>query len=293
MQMNLIEAMRTEYCRSKKLLYWCALPIRGIVVVLALIGSLDVPTALSATLAVAALVAELVVFVLREVALQRQDIAEEVRRLAMLQDGLNIHPEPSVLARLRDRIGDCNHSEPPIIGSYYDSSEQPGPRRLLEITAESAFFSGGNSRRMAIALGSLSAGFLLLTFFSLITAALFLDQAAVRLVAKTTLVLIAFFATAELASLSLSFHSLARSCEAIGREVDFALAGRRTQQQLQHAAFSLFAEYNVAVAKAPPIPALVYKMFQNRMNEAWKLRSRTPEGSSSRDLTGEPPAGDS
>ncbi len=60
--MNLIEAMRTEYCRSKKLLYWYALPIRGSVVVLALIGSLGVPTALSATLAVAALVSELVVF---------------------------------------------------------------------------------------------------------------------------------------------------------------------------------------------------------------------------------------
>ena len=145
--MNLIQAMQTEYSRCKHLLYRWAFPINVALFAAAIISCFQLPGWATNILALAGVVAQVTLFFLRVLAADHQGRGEEIRRMAMLQDGLGMQPSPVSLARLHEIIGDFNHREPAFLQPYYASKQLAGSRRLLEITEECAFFTGGNARR--------------------------------------------------------------------------------------------------------------------------------------------------
>jgi hypothetical protein len=269
--MDLIQAMQTEYSRCKRWLYLWALPITIGLFVAAVIGSFPIAEWATSVLAIGVFVGQVLIFFLRYSAGDHQSRAEEIRRMAMMQDGLGIHPSPFTLARLQDRIGDLTHSEHPFLGPYYGSKEPPGPRRLLDITAECAFFTGGNARRMWNILFALAAGGLLVVLSALFTTLLFAGStAAMQIAGKTALIVIAAWAFGDFASMACAFKELSESADRVLDGCEQALQGATAGDAASSSALALFSEYNCAVVKAPPIPGWIYRRYQDRMNTAWR-----------------------
>ena len=271
--MNLIQAMQTEYSRCKRLLYCCAFPISIALFAAAVIGCFPVAGWVTNTLAITVVVAQVALFVLRTLAAQHQGRAEEIRRMAMLQDGLGMQSSAVNLARLHEIIGDFNHREPAFLQPYYASKVAPGPHRLLEITEECAFFTGGNARRFWKIIAGAAAVGLLSAIIAFVAAVLSgASDTVLETAAKIILASMAFWAAGDFATIAVSFKSLATSSESVLRGCEQALAAANGDEAAQQSALALFAEYNCALAQSPPIPAWIYRQYQDRMNTAWRVR---------------------
>ena len=115
--MDLIAAMLSHYSRSKFLMYKLALPISLGIYVAALIAALPVPNWLAGVLAVATLAAQIAAFVLRAVAMDSIDLGENIRRTAMLQDGLGIPPSPLQSGQVEGADGESERSGAAAVGA--------------------------------------------------------------------------------------------------------------------------------------------------------------------------------
>ncbi|MBI3271439.1 MAG: hypothetical protein HYZ53_20785 [Planctomycetes bacterium] len=272
--MDLIEAMRTESSRCKRLLYGWAIPLGMSLFAAALAGCFpDTPEWLTRTLAVYVLVAQIALFGLRMVASVHQEQAEDVRRMAMLQDGLGNQPSSITLARLQESIGKFEHLEPSYLGPYYSSQKPQGPRRMLEIMAECAFFTGGIARRVVqVALASSVVG-LVAVLLALVIIVLFGAASAwTQVLAKVVILTVSFLAVGDFAASALAFKSLARSADAVLQGCDQALGDLPNTEASSLPILALFSAYTCAVGKAPPLPAFAYRRYQERLNDAWRDR---------------------
>src|SRR6266498_1278994 len=136
--MDLINAMRVQYSKSKRAYKWVFI-VSAILYFIAAVSILRLSGWLAVSLGVTAAVAQIALFILRQISGYYFSIGEQVWRAAMLQDGLGVKLSDIQIAKLRERIGRHETVEPDYLGPYYDSVLSPGPSRLLEITAESSF----------------------------------------------------------------------------------------------------------------------------------------------------------
>jgi hypothetical protein len=217
---------------------------------------------------------QLLLFTFRVFMGRHLSLGEQIRRLAMLKDGLGIEPSKFQLAKLQERMGKTKSSEPAYIGSYYESALPVGPKRLLEITAESAFFTSALARTSACIFMVISAVGISIVFIGLIIIIQTgLSQTMLEAVAKTAVISMAFWATGDLALTAFRFYSLAHVSEKV-----FDQCGRLLSQDTDSRddAHITVAEYNCAVNQAPPIPGVVYWWRQDSLNDAWR-RHRSQE----------------
>ena len=144
--MDLISAMRGQYCRSERLL-WASISVRSIIYLTTLATALWSNATAAAILLVLACVGQGLLFVLRFSTQRHLALAEQLRRLAMLKDGLGRDPAPLETAVVAERIWTTTEHEVP--SPYYSSRLPKGPKRLVDLIAECAFFSGsiGDARR--------------------------------------------------------------------------------------------------------------------------------------------------
>lgn len=273
--MNLIDAMRAHYSQSKRLLYWQALPISLGIYAAALLASLPLPNRLTGLLAVATMAAQIAVFILRLVALNSLDVAEGIRRMGMLQDGMGIPPSPVQLAKLQERTAKVTTEEVTLIAPYYDSQEPPGPRRLLDITAESAFFSRSLARRVWKQFGLIAGVGMLVPVLTILIAVLGgTPQTVLEVVARAVVASMAFWAAGDIAMMALQFFQLSQDSDRVLHQCEVALS--RPWDDTGSEALATFTEYNCAVAKAPPIPFRAYRVWGDALNDAWKQRRAAP-----------------
>jgi hypothetical protein len=88
----------------------------------------------------------LVAYALRLSAEGRHDIATTMNRQAALSNGLGWRISKAQLDEWRRRAGRRTLEEAeerPLDAGYYSSTEPPGPRRMAEITLETAFYTRG------------------------------------------------------------------------------------------------------------------------------------------------------
>ena len=249
--MNLIHAMQSEYSRTKRLLYCWAFPISLALFVAAVVGALPIPDCAVNIIAITVFLAQIGLFALRQFADHFQDHAEGIRRLAMLQDGLGVQPSPVTMARLYASVGELHNGEPSFLGSYYESSLPAGPRRLIEMTAECAFFTGENARWLWRRMAWIAGIGLVVAVAAFLGAVLFMDSpAAPKLVARIIIPAMAFCAAGDLASMAFLFRSMAESCSQVLLDSDHALQQPSDPQADEHAALALFSEYNCAVGES-------------------------------------------
>jgi hypothetical protein len=271
--MNLIEAMRTEYGKSK--FWWGWSLVLGLALYpLAVLSVFYSDGLVAKSFGIIAFLMQLLLFTFRVCMGRHLSLGEQIRRLAMLKDGLGIEPSKYQLAKLQERMGKPKSSQPAYIGPYYDSTLPVGPKRLLEITAESSFFTHALARTSACIFMVISALGISIVFIGLIIVIQAgLSQTMLEAVAKTAVISMAFWATGDFALTALRFSSLARTAEKV-----FDLCGRLLAQETdsRDEAHIAATEYNCAVTQAPPIPGPIYRWRQDRLNEAWR-RHRTLE----------------
>lgn len=266
--MDLIQAMRVEYARSKTWFFRATLINAGLYV--AAVLSLLVAGWVTQVIGILTVVAQVTYFWLRRVYTQHYSMAERIRRMAMLKDGLEVQPNDLEIAELLDQTGGATDTEAPFSEPYYASTEKVGPRRLIDILRESAFFTRGLAGTCSLvfflvtAIGfaaTVVAGWMLVTMSGV-------SGPTLELIAQSAVIFMAFWASGDALDVALRFSDLARTTGVILSRCQEALASGRADEK--GLALVLLGEYNCAVLEAPPIPNAIYRFRQEKLNYAWR-----------------------
>jgi len=215
---------------------------------------------------VVACVGQALVLFVRYAGHEHVELGERLRRLAMLQDGVGREVPPLEAAVLAERI--WTTPERPIGTPYYTSELQKGPKRLADITAECAFFSGSIARsawRTFLAVSVVASGVLvlILIFITAVGSA----QTRLEVVAKGVLVGITFWMTEDFLEMALKYWGLAQSCERVLQECSRLLENQNPG--LEDAYFAL-QEYDSAFANTPPLPTRIYTRRSQKLEQIWR-----------------------
>lgn len=267
--MDFVQAMRSEYQRSETLM-WSSLSVKLVLFVLAVVGSFWTASWAQKIVITVAGIGQVAMFALRHSSNIHLRIGDRIRRLLMLQDGLGTDIPLLQTAMLQDLVGDVH---PADVGSPYYSSKLPkGPQRLVEITAESAFYSGSIARRATFILGTVcivAVSVLIFSFLVVVQAGV--SQSRLEIVSRIMILGVTFWATDELVSMALRYRSLHHSCEAVLERCSGLLSRMNISADEAHAALG---EYTSAIAQAPPLPRAIYRRIKDRLSKAWELETK-------------------
>ena len=263
--MNLVAAMRGQYRRSEKLL-WRGIYTKAAIYAATLLNAIWSNEIAAVVFLVFACVGQASVLVLRSAIHAHVELAERLRRLAMLQDGVGRDVPPLEAATLAEKI--WMTPEQAIALPYYTSSFQKGPKRLIDITAECAFYSGSIANaawRTFLGISIVASSALVLSLILVILVGT--GHTRMEVMAKAALVGITFWMTEDFLEMSLKYRSLSVSCERILQE-----CSRLLEQQNPSAEDAYFTlhEYDSAFSNAPPLPSRIYRRRSQRLAEIWR-----------------------
>ena len=265
--------MRAEYQRGEKLL-WIGVCVKAVIYLTTLATVTWNNRMADSLFLVLACVGQVFLFVSRVSMEGYVVVGERLRRLAMLQDGTGRDPTSFELADLPERTWDVPGNSVP--NQYYSSKLPKGSKRLVDITAECAFFSSKIARAawtVSLVVSVAASGVLLLSL--ILVAVLGTSQSRLELVAKCSLICITFWMTENLIDAALRYRSLANRCESILQEC-FRLLNELSPS-IEDAYIALH-EYDAAVAGAPPLPSRVYRRRNEGLTRIWqeaRLRHET------------------
>lgn len=262
--MNIVAAMRCEYRRSETLL-WTSISVKAAIYLTTVATAAWSNGIAASVFIVLASLGQVFLFTSRLSMERHLSLGERLRRLAMLQDGIGREPTTFETAVLPDRVWDPH--EPLIQDQYYSSVLAKGSRRLVDVTAECAFFSGriASSAWTVFLIVSVAASGILL--FSLVLVAIIgTAQSRLEVVAKCVLIGITFWMTEDLIDMALRYRELASSCERILQEC-FRLLGEKSPSM--DGAYLVLQEYDAAVAAAPPLPSRIYRRRNEDLSRIW------------------------
>jgi hypothetical protein len=160
-----------------------------------------------------------------------------------------------------------------IMGSEFDSTQPVGPRRTLENTQESAWWSKHESRSMTVYLGGILIMVLVAAFISLAVSIGTLNAANVRQTGAlvqnvggiicSTLV---FVFSVNLIRLLAEFWTFASRSEDILRRSGELL---KLATPSEREALSMLHDYQIARNSAPLLPTRVWKLRGSHLREQW------------------------
>jgi hypothetical protein len=198
------------------------------------------------------------------------DRGEKLRRLIVRSEGLGEAPSPVELAVAAAEMPGLASLDPEPLGSYYASAKAPGPQRLAHIVAESAMFTARLARTsQAICLLAVGVGLLVgvIRLFIFVAAPSGAPIDAERTAQAASMVL-AFGFTTEFAGLMFGYSDLADgarraldSCGRLAEKVDVRL----------DEVVAAVTDYDLALAKGPPLSGIVYRLQRRFLDRAWKI----------------------
>lgn len=263
---DLIHSMQVKFSKSKRLLYLVSVPLGIAVYALGVLSVFPIPREYFIVVAIFALLFQIGAFVTRQYALRCMSEGEGIRRMAMIQDGLGKKFTHIELAAAGTCLG--KNREPAFLSPYYDSPEQPGWRRLVDITAECAHFTYTVTNIISMVLGAI----ILILIVAALAILLFTSQAIETLatrdiIAKIVTLTITSWAVGDLAAMWMQFRSLSGESKQILAECNGAL---KAGEVPEHQGMTLFTAYNCAVGQASPLPSWAYKLAQPALNKSWR-----------------------
>lgn len=269
--MNFLEAMNTEYAMSKR---WLKVNL-GLTFIFycCLVGAAIGSGGWAKWITFAGFVVQLGVVWARVRSNAHYVLGESVRRPAMLQNGLGTKPSLLQLAKINAKYGIRFSGEPITPERYYESKADPGARRLLEITEESAFWTGELAERMASLLRFVTGAALAVVVLAVFTALQSgLPAGRGELVGRICMGTITLWCTGELFALYKKFDSLSRGVQRVLMDCEAI----KEHPETDCGAAVVLAEYNCCLASAAVIPDFIYKWNREKLNLAWA--SRNPQG---------------
>lgn len=210
---------------------------------------------------------------IRESATTLQLRADKCRRVILLAEGIDREIAPSMMAEIRGWVAGKELPPAPHVAPYYSSAMHPGPQRLADMLAESAFFTENVSGKLqtwlwiafGISLG-ISIGALLVADLASVMA-----TKAVLLGVKSVAVFIAFLISGDVALLAKKYGDLrveARHTYQKGVQL------RDSEDASMNDVSEVAEDYGVALLQAPPIPSWVYVLLREGLNQAYRASHR-------------------
>jgi len=273
--------MRAEYSASKRrwlLIILLQMLSAGLAVWM--IGEEDCPR-LVVLGAIAMFIPPISIY-LRAGAVSHYGLAERLRKVIVLKDGLGIQPSLGDLLEIESDATILKGADPQPLGTYYDSPVRPGIRRIFHITQEAAFYTRKVAQLASwvcatwCVIGVAAAVVLLLVFVQSLTCGP--APFAPNQVARIVVVLLAYFSGGLFADLWVGYRSLMIAAERTFQACD-RLRNVRTISQVE--IYKVLGAYDSAVAAAAPLPGFIYWISRNRLNQAWARsmgRSRKQHG---------------
>lgn len=193
---------------------------------------------------------------------------EKVRLLVMMENGLGAAPSNTELLKIQESCGKLEKVEAIHLGEYFTSSRPKGPARLLENTAESAFYTSALSRSyrnlMAVGLG-ISLVLLGVVFIGAISGGIeAFNQGGF---AKAIVGILIFVALGDYMKRVLRLHSSQGSCERI---MELSLEKLKQPNPQLEEVLPLMTKYSVAVAKGVPTPNWLFNLRKERLYQVWE-----------------------
>lgn len=264
--MLLSRAMRKEFSASK--VTWAAIIALQVAALLVAGASIWFEKRWSAVALFVGIAVPVVTAGLKRYAGTRYDLGERLRRLLVRADGLGkpVDDAERLLATVAGTV--LPTWDPDPIGSYYSSPKRPGPPRLAHIVAQSAFFTAAHARTTrrfcwALVTGGMAAGVALLLA---VLQATNLSAGLGAKVAQAASSLIAFGFASEFYQLAAGYADLeAAAC----RTLEDCCRLSKQDAPTSDAVMLAVSAYDQALAKAPPIPGLVYRVQRRGLEEAW------------------------
>ncbi len=266
--MNLVAGFRREFSKSEQYL------VLSLVLKLTLFGVSILALVYVAGIPAKGLlwftgVVQLLLFLARWRSMAHQDFGEELRRRAMLQNGLGIEPSRIYEAKALARIGSLKKYEMQS-ADYYTSKRPKGASRLVEITAESAFYSHGIawlSGWILVAIATGAVAIIVYGFFALVLAGN--QQSMLELASKVAILAVAFWATDDWIVMAIRFFVAAGRCDRVLDRCSELLESGRTVPDAE--ACVILAEYHAGISEAAPLPSFIYRLARHRLDAAWTI----------------------
>jgi hypothetical protein len=271
--MNLVAAFRSEFSKSERYLL-LSLLLKLILFATSILALIYEAGISAKGLLWLTAVVQLLLFLARWRSMAHEDFGEELRRRAMLQNGLGIEPSRIYSAKVLARVGNVSKYES-MPTEYYSSKRPIGSPRLVEITAESAFYSHAIawiSGWMLIVIASVAVAIVIYSFFALVLTST--HQNTLELASKIAILAVTFWATDDWIMMAIRFFVAAGHCnEVLDRCSDLLESGRPISDS---DAYVLLAEYHAGVSEAVQLPSFIYKLFREKLDRAWATFASWP-----------------
>lgn len=191
------------------------------------------------------------------------DDAERIRRIFLLSDSLGRPVPASELAQLRLEFGDLQHDG----SAYYTSDLPPGPRRLLSLTWESAFWTRRLQELLATSFWRRAS---LTTVFFLTAAFAVLAVTSAAVVPKAVIAAFSLLAGLNLWSKWSSCHSTAEACARICRDCEGTLLSGGCGGDELPPVMQVVLDYTAIMASSYPPPDDLYEANREVLNREWE-----------------------
>jgi hypothetical protein len=207
----------------------------------------------------------------REISNENYRLAEMVRRQAVLFTALGCQPPQDEVRRLAVKLGVWTRNPRIEAEKYYASQSEPGPKRLIEIVEESAFWTSEladwTADRFKFAF-QIAIALVIVILVACLYVGLTPEHR--RLAGLCTISVINVLYAAEISATAASYRKLAKACDRIADRC-LRLKGELGEGGLCEAMIML-DDYNCALASSPVLPEAAYKKNISQLNKAWAAR---------------------
>lgn len=165
-----------------------------------------------------------------------------------------------------------NKVQGPEESPYFDSVEDPSPKRAVENLEQSAWFTRHQTKRMATAVLVASA---IAVLVALISMAVVLQSLSLQLwgpeIGRIAIYALAFMVSYDFFRLGFRYLSFSQQAGQICYE---ASRLRNLENITEIEAITLLHDYHIARVKGPMIPNFIWNKMEPDLNRRWKMRSR-------------------
>jgi len=154
--------------------------------------------------------------------------------------------------------------------TYFASTQDKGPVRLLENLEESAWWTWNQAKRMSKYVGVFGVVILVIAFLTLIVALQNTpSQTSADNIAKITIVVIVFIFSGGYIRLAFDYNLLFHSAKEIENQ---AHRLRQEPNISEIEAIKLLHDYQIIRANGPLFPSWLWRMVRTELNELWQTR---------------------
>jgi len=202
----------------------------------------------------------------------RYDNAETMRRQSVLTEGLGYPIKNWMFSRWRESVGKTVLNRFKLAArndDYYRSRLSPSPRRLAEMTLESAFWTRQLYLRL-LSIARLITGLMSLILVGVIIIILtgVLPSDTIQTVVYGLFVAVPLIISINCVGWVVQLQRLERSLKEIERDLDELISETRVDEP---PVLRLVSEYNCQVVAGFPIPNWVFKKNYGRINKEWDV----------------------